>query len=141
MAAKTALRANKAVYKSLIQNPHEINISDVKKNLRTIESSINQLTREMLFAEERHRVELEIVKVEASRDAIDAEAHSARIAERMRFLLQRNVDDVAIVDRAASNVKFVESAIAALDPHPPLTGVALKNVNACSTQAARASEQ
>lgn len=130
MSAKAGLRANKAAYLGLAKG--DIDKRRIKQHLRVVESCINQLSRDMAFAEARHKVELQLLKSEASRDAIDVEAHGARVAERLRFLLQRQAEDVTVVDRAKSNTKFVESALATLDPHNTLTAVALKNVKACA---------
>ncbi len=130
MSAKAGLKANKAVYVSIAKG--DIDKNEIKRHLRTVEKCINQLCRDMAFAEERHKVELLLLKSEATRDAIDVEAHGARVAERLRFLLQRQAEDVTVVDRAKSNTKFVESALATLDPHTQLNAVGLKNVKACA---------
>ena len=60
MSAKAGLKGNKAVFVSIGKGG--IDKNEIKRHLRTVEKCINQLCRDMAFAEERHKVELLLLK-------------------------------------------------------------------------------
>jgi bacterioferritin (cytochrome b1) len=95
-------------------------MASLRMDLERLRVLVQAQVRQSTFQQMRHRVERDILVCESQSDQVDREANSARIADRQRFLFERQQaqsGQAAAAERAAASAAYVESALCSLCPY------------------------
>jgi hypothetical protein len=132
---RDALVANKHVYDAIkrLEQGEAVDVALLRRYVKRVGTTLQRLQHEHEHAKHRARVETDIMHAEMQSEHVDREANAARIAERQRFLFQRNaaIGDASAYDRAVMGANYVETALVTLCPHPATPTAARTNIDAC----------
>ena len=92
----------------------------VRSTAKRINKLLQTMARQQSVEKARATAELDTLRAEMHAELVDREANGARVAERQRFLFERNAaqnGQASASDRAAQSAAFVEAALVSLCPH------------------------
>lgn len=95
-------------------------MTSLRMDLERLRVLVQAQVRQSAFQQMRHRMERDLLVCESQSDQVDREANSARIADRQRFLFERQQaqsGQAAAAERAAASAAYVESALCSLCPY------------------------
>ena len=100
--------------------PSPETIQALRSDLQELSSSIEGSLRQNTLERARFISERDLLLQEVHAEQVDREANISRIAERQRFLFERQTaqsGQATAADRAVASASYVEAALASLCPH------------------------
>lgn len=140
MDANEGLSLTKSLYEAAeaaIRNESQMDAASVRQSAKKLNKLLLTLARQQNCEKTRATIELDTLRAEMHAELVDREANAARVAERQRFLFERQAaqhGQSAAADRAAQSAAFVEAALVSLCPHPTRPSPGCKQLDQDVTQ-------